>query len=79
MASKTNHRPSLTRGAGEGRLKGWVVGEGAEEDPPCKWAGPWPGRGRGRGEPGLARDAGVVGETRRGSPSAGEIPSPWRV
>lgn len=50
MASQTNHRPSLTRGAGEGRLRGWVVEEGAKEDPAS-------GRVRRRGGPGLAGDA----------------------
>lgn len=45
MASQTNHRPSLSRGAGEGRLRGWVVEEGAKEDP-RKWAGPEAGRAR---------------------------------
>lgn len=72
MATKTNHRLSLTRGAGEGRARGWVVGEGTNK-------GPQVGGARGGAGPDWLVTPGVVGETRRGSPSGWEIPSPWRV
>lgn len=73
MASQTNHRSSLTRGAGEGWLSGWVVEKGSKEDPPQVG-----GSGGGAG-PGWLVTRRVVGEARRGSPSGREIPSPWRV
>lgn len=77
MATKTNHRPSLTRGAGEGRARGWVVGgRGLTRVPQV--GGPLGGAVGGAG-PGWLVTPNVAGETHRGSPSGWEIPSLWRV